>query len=43
MYFLFEDEEFLRKYNDIWNDIINSINEEFDTNLSTIKICKKPS
>ena len=43
MYFLFEDEEFLRKCNDIWNDIINSINGEFYTYLSTIKICKKPS
>ena len=31
MYFSIEDEEFLQKYNDIWNDISNNRKEEFDS------------
>ena len=30
MYFLIEDDELLKKYNDIWNKINNSIRKEFD-------------
>ena len=33
MYFLIENEELLKKYNEIWNDINNTINEEFDSEL----------
>ena len=29
MYFLIEDKELLKEY-DIWNDVSNSIKEEFD-------------
>ena len=31
MHFLIEDKELLKKYNDIWNDVSNSIKEEFDS------------
>ena len=33
MYFLIENEELLKKYNEIWNNINNTIKEEFDSEL----------
>ena len=31
MYFLIEDEELLKKHNDIWNRVSNNVKKEFDT------------
>ena len=38
MYFLIEDDELFKKYNDIWNKVINSIKKNLITNPSTIKM-----
>ena len=31
MYFLIEDDELLKRYNDIWNKVSNRIKKEFDS------------
>ena len=31
MYFLIEDDELLKRYNDIWNKVSNRIKNEFDS------------
>ena len=31
MYFLIDDEELLKKYNDIWNKVCNSMKKELDS------------
>ena len=32
MSFLIEGDELLKKYNNIWNKVSNSVNKEFDSN-----------
>ena len=36
MSFLIKDDNLLKKYNDIWNKVINSIKKELDCDPSTI-------
>ena len=33
VYFLIEDDDLLKKYNDNWNKVSNNINEDFDSKL----------
>ena len=33
MHFFIEDDELLKRYNDIWNDVSNSVEKEFDSKL----------
>ena len=42
MYFSIEDEELLKKYNDIWNKVSHSMKRELDCKPSTTKDIWKP-
>ena len=42
MYFLIEDDEIIKKYNDISSKVTNSIKTNFLENASTIKTFWKP-
>ena len=33
VYFLIEDDDLLKKYNDNWNKVSNNMNEDFDSKL----------
>ena len=37
MYFLIADEDFLKKYNDIWDEVSKSMKKDLIANLPTIK------
>ena len=42
MYFLFEDDDLLKRYNDIWNKASSSMKKELDCEPCTINIFYKP-
>ena len=42
MYFLIEDDDFLKKYNDIWNKVSNNIKKELDCEFIHNKSFWKP-
>ena len=42
MFFSIEDDELLKKYNGIWNEVSNSIKKNLIANSSTIKDFLKP-
>ena len=42
MYFLIPDEDFLKKYNDIWDKVSKSMKKDLIANLPTIKNFWKP-